>query len=256
MDLPVVQRRADRHSHHPRAARLQEKFMSKTWDYYGKHDPYYGVLTAPEFSAARLTPEARERFFASGIEKVDRALELAEAAFGPVRKGIALDYGCGAGRLSHRLTNHFSEVISVDISPDMLKLAGENLAGRNVAFENAEAMTNRPVDFILSMLVIQHIKPAVGVRMIEKLALRLQGTGIIDMPVRYTGGILRRVLRAANQLWKTLIPVGRPTIPMYVYDLPEVTAVLRAAGCEVKVSTFPAAPLEKANVIFRRLPKE
>jgi SAM-dependent methyltransferase len=226
--------------------------VSKTWKYYGTHDPYYGVLTAPEFSASRLTPEARDRFFASGVDKVDRALVLAEAAFGPVRKDIALDYGCGAGRLTRRLSDHFRGVIAVDISPGMLKLARENLDGRNVDFEDAQAMTNRPVDFIMSMLVIQHIPPKVGLQVIDRLARRLQGTGIVDIPVRHTTGKLRRSLRRAKQLLKTLVPVGKPTIPMYVYDSDEVIAVLRAAGCDVQISTFETALFEKANVIFRR----
>jgi SAM-dependent methyltransferase len=230
--------------------------MSKTWEYYGKHDPYYGVLSAPEFSAARLTPEARVKFFASGVDKVDRALALAEAAFGPVQKDTALDYGCGAGRLTHRLSDLFGEVVAVDISPGMLQLAGENLAGRNVAFEEAQAMTDRPVNFILSMLVMQHIPPKVGLQVLDKLARRLQGTGIIDMPVRHTGSKLRRVLRTAKQLLKTVVPIGRPTIPMHVYNSAEVTAVLRAAGCDVQVSTFETALFEKANVIFRRLPSQ
>jgi SAM-dependent methyltransferase len=235
--------------------RPQEQHVSKTWEYYGLHDPYYGVLSAPEFSAAHLTPEARARFFASGVDKVDRALMLAEEAFGPVGRGVALDYGCGAGRLTHRLNDHFKEVVAVDISPGMLKLAKENLAGRNVAFEEAQAMTDRPVDFIVSMLVMQHIPPKVGVQVIEKLARRLAGTGIIDMPVRYTGGVLRRTLRAAKQLLKAVVPIGRPTIPMHVYDSDAVLAVLRAAGCEVQISTFDAPLHTKANVIFRRLPR-
>jgi SAM-dependent methyltransferase len=228
--------------------------MSKTWEYYGKHDPYYGVLSAPEFSAARFTPEARARFFASGVDKVDRALELAEAAFGPVRKDIALDYGCGAGRLTRRLSDLFSEVIAVDISPDMLKLAAENLAGRKVFFEEAQTMTDRPVNFIVSMLVMQHIPAQVGLQVLDKLARRLQGTGIVDLPVRYTGGMGRRALRAIKQLVKKVVPIGRPTIPMHVYDPAEVLKVLRAAGCDVQISTFESPLHTKANVIFRRLP--
>jgi hypothetical protein len=113
-------------------------------------------------------------------------------------------------------------------------------------------MTDRPVTFILSMLVMQHIKPKVGLQVIDKLARRLHGTGIIDLPVRYTGGLLHRALRAGKQLLKTVVPVGRPTIPMYAYDSAEVLAVLRSAGCEVQISNFEASLFTKANVIFRR----
>ena len=238
--------------HSPAAQMKPESALSRTWEHYGAHDPYYGVLTAPEFTAAHMTDAALAEFFASGVRKVDQALALAEETFGPVRRNTALDYGSGAGRLTRRLSDLFGKVIAIDVSRSMMQVAARNLADRNVAFEHASEMTGEPVNFILSVLVFQHIHTPEGMKIIPALAKRLQGTGIIDIPIAYTGGITRRLLRLGKRMLDAVRPPARPTIPMYLYDLDKVTALLREAGCQVSVTRFDAPMFTKAWVIFHR----
>jgi SAM-dependent methyltransferase len=208
------------------------------------------VLTSPEFRSGRLDDAALERFFATGAKQVDQFVELVESTFGPIsRRGTALDFGCGVGRLSRRLVDLFEHVIAVDISPDMLAEAKKNLEDRSVTFELA-GTAGTPVDFILSKLVIQHIPPDAGKRSIAQLAARLNrgGTGVFDIPTRYTGSLFRHLLRLARRLW----PFGEPLIPMYTYDLKEVQQLLEAVGCEVRPYHLKTDRFEKAIVVFRK----
>src|SRR5262245_31012616 len=222
-----------------------------TWDYYGKHDPYYGVLSHEEFHGAALDSAAREKFFASGVGVVDGFLTAAEAAYGPVRRGVALDYGCGVGRLTRPLCERLQQVVGVDISSAMLEEARRNLADRpNVSYELATSQTNRPVDFVLSKIVFQHIPPREALRILQQLADRLAvgGVGILDLPVRYTAGALRRALSAV----RTMLPSRVPVIPLHIHDLDKVTAVLSRAGCDTHRQLAQTPLFEKAVVIFRR----
>jgi trans-aconitate methyltransferase len=99
---------------------------------------------------------------------VDGFLAAAEGAFGTIRKGVALDYGCGVGRLTRPLSERFQQVIGVDISSAMLEEARRNLADRpNVSYELASSQSNRPVDFVLSKIVFQHIPPRAALRTLE-----------------------------------------------------------------------------------------
>jgi SAM-dependent methyltransferase len=228
--------------------------MSKIWDYYGSRDPHYGVLSAPEFRAGRMTPEVLARFFESGVEKVDSALSWTEAAFGPVSRGVALDYGCGVGRLTKRLVDHFDLVVAADTSDGMLKITGDNLAGRNVKLEHASSMAEDPVNFILSMLVFQHIPPTEGEIVLRRLARRLNGSGAIDMPIRYRGGFVRSVLRVVRSGLQSVIRSAEPRIPMYVYNLERVRSVLAKEGCTVTVNEISTPLFDKAVVLFHRTP--
>jgi SAM-dependent methyltransferase len=222
-----------------------------TWDYYGKHDPYYGVLSEKEFRGGVLDASVRDKFFASGVGVVDGFIGAAETAFGSIVRGVALDYGCGVGRLTRPLSERFQQVIGVDISAAMLDEARRNLADRsNVSFELAGAQSSRPVDFVLSKIVFQHIPPREALRALTQLAGRLTpgGVGILDLPVRYTGGRLRRALSAV----RTKLPSREPIIPLHIHDLSQVTAALARAGCDTQQQLFQASLSEKAVVIFRR----
>ena len=222
-----------------------------TWDYYGKHDPYYGVLSHEEYRGGTLDMAAREKFFASGAAVVDSFIAAAEEAFGPLRRNVALDYGCGVGRLTRTLSERFQQVIGVDISSSMLDEARRNLADRpNVSYEHSDSQSRRPVDFVLSKIVFQHIPPREAIPILEHLAGRLTagGVGILDLPVRYTAGKLRRALSAV----RTMLPSREPVIPLHIHDLRRIARALERAGCDMRQHLSQTPLFEKAVVIFRR----
>ena len=107
----------------------------KAWEQWGQQDPYYEVMTLDRFRGGGN----RAEFFHTGREDVNLALSRYERVFGSLRGGRALDYGCGVGRLTLALADHFPEVVGLDISDSMLREAGKNAAGRaGVKFAKAD----------------------------------------------------------------------------------------------------------------------
>jgi SAM-dependent methyltransferase len=79
------------------------------------------------------------------------------------RREAALDFGCGAGRLTGALRGHFDAVTGVDVSEPMLARAQDLLAGqpgcRLVHNERADlaVFPDDSFDLVYSGLVLQHM---------------------------------------------------------------------------------------------------
>jgi SAM-dependent methyltransferase len=224
--------------------------MSRTWDYYGARDPYFGVLSSPEYHG-KLDPASAEKFFATGVTVVNRFAEVAESAFGPVPRGAALDYGCGVGRLSRHLATRFERVTGVDISHEMLREARRNIGDApGVELVHAsELQAGARFDFLMSSIVFQHIEPAAGLEILRRISrmLKVGGVGVIDIPVSYKGSVARRVLRKL----RAAVDFGKPIIPMYWYSETKVSAVLE--GFDVRIDHFDSSLFTYAMVAFRRI---
>src|SRR5512140_2314417 len=93
------------------------------WRKLGETNPYWGVITHPDFLQENLTPEAVDRFYESGRHYIDQvAADLAKLTGAPP-SGRALDFGCGVGRLAEAMTAYAQRVTGLDISPGMLEVA-------------------------------------------------------------------------------------------------------------------------------------
>jgi SAM-dependent methyltransferase len=97
-------------------------------------------------------------FFASGAEDVAGIL----AFVGPVRRGHALDLGCGPGRLLPALGAEFERVDGVDIAPEMLEVAGstslpENVRLSVVSGSDLANIEEGAIDLVIALLVFQHV---------------------------------------------------------------------------------------------------
>src|SRR3954470_15843781 len=99
----------------------------KQWEQWGKKNPYFGVLGVE--SSSLTEKEAFERFFESGRQHISEVLSLLQASGATFNnESCALDFGCGVGRLLLPLSEKFSHVSGIDISPAMLELARKNLS--------------------------------------------------------------------------------------------------------------------------------
>jgi len=219
------------------------------WERFAKTDPYFAVLTAPEFHGQR-SGEARKRFFESGEDHIDTILSIVrdrlDPSFAPSR---ALDFGCGVGRLLIPLSRRCKEVTGVDVSPSMLAEARRNCdaagAGnvRLVAGDDILSAVNGQFDFVHSYIVLQHIPVERGERLVERLAATLAPGGVGMFHVPYSSG--RASLPSRMIYWarvnvpgaKAAVnlvrrrPVGTPVMQMNAYSITRLLDLLWDAGC-------------------------
>ena len=135
--------------------------VRRTWQQLGSDDPLWAVLSSPEKRGGRWNVDD---FFASGRDEIDNQMNIVLPPLGlPRQRRLAIDFGCGAGRLTRALGRHFAAVIGLDVSTSMVRTArGLNADISNIAFrENTGArldlIADRSVDFLSCCIVLQHI---------------------------------------------------------------------------------------------------
>jgi cyclopropane fatty-acyl-phospholipid synthase-like methyltransferase len=247
---------------------------TRQWERYGALDPYYGVLSEPDFHHARLDASARERFFESGRRHVAESLAAIDSLVGAdFECRAALDYGCGVGRLTLPLAEHYEQVYGVDVSPSMLREAERNAARMgllNVEWVPTERLgeLSGAYDFVQSYLVFQHIPVREGERIFAALVcgLRPGGVGSIHVALRpshpATGAFhwtMKTIPFAYN-----LVNVARrrdwsyPHMQMNHYSLNRLGRLLARAGVTEWRTRFLAGlgrmSHDSAVIVFRKEP--
>lgn len=215
------------------------------WRLWGERDPYYGVLTDPRFRRDSIAAH-RETFFADGKAFVDHWLAEFERCFGPLPRGRALDFGCGVGRLTIPLSDHFESVVGLDISEGMLEEARRNSAGRNIAYlpsDDTLSQVEGAFDFVNSVIVLQHIPVARGMAILARLLARVRSGGAccVQVSTRRNHGWwdelryrIRHAVPGGQPLMNLLErrSVDAPVMQMNEYALDDVLALLRSHGFE------------------------
>ena len=160
----------------------------RSWESHGRHEAYYGVLSADRFRNKNLSDAVIADFMASGEGHIDDILAFAEKSFGPVDKNRALDFGCGVGRLLLPLARRFGHATGLDISDSMLAETRRN-AGRagisniTLAHTPENLTASDSYDFIHSVIVLQHIPTVRGENLIAALLERLAPGGVAALHV-------------------------------------------------------------------------
>ena len=200
------------------------------WQQIGREDPFWGVLTAPEFRKNALTAEKLEVFYSSGVGHVEwLASEVAQHFQHPLKASQALDFGCGVGRLTQAMTRFADKVIGVDISPDMLAKAREH-TDASIRFQSG--LTDERFDWLHSFIVFQHIPPARGMTILKDLLARLLPGGLVTLhfTIGRSAHQRGRTLLARSLQWieERLRPKNR--ISMFDYDLGRLTNMFYSSG--------------------------
>ena len=163
------------------------KHVQKTYEDYGKLDPLYAVLSCKHGKDKKWDSD---KFFATGREEINEALHYLDDLGLEVTRDRALDFGCGAGRLTQALASEFKEAVGVDISYSMVDCARSyNQQGERCSFvvntsDDLALFNNSSFDFIYTNVTLQHIPPEVTTRYIAEFfrILRPGGVALFQVP--------------------------------------------------------------------------
>lgn len=215
----------------------------REWEKWGKNDPYFAVLTGPQYRSGNLTPERKREFFQLGEERFKGILEAClriEPGFQPRR---ALEFGCGVGRLLLPMARICEQAVGVDISDSMLMQAAINCAEqgvRNITLlrsDDSLSLVHGQFDLIISYLVLQHIPVKRGQAIFSRLLEFVEEGGIAAIDVTYARTGYCRVydaeaLRPLKRALRTMLPFlfRDPEMQMNRYPIEDLLGRARSSG--------------------------
>lgn len=158
------------------------KDLQKNWNEFGKTDPLWAILTAPD---KKYNKWDTDDFFKNGEEEIDALMRYLHSIYNNFSRKKALDFGCGVGRLTQALANRFDEVYGIDIAQSMIKLAnGYNKYGEKCHYilnesNDLKLFDDNSFDLIYSNIVLQHMKPDYSKNYIKEFIRVLAPKGVI-----------------------------------------------------------------------------
>jgi SAM-dependent methyltransferase len=218
--------------------------LRRDWEELASVDPLWAVNSQPD---KKYRKWSLEDFLATGLPDVQQLMKDASRLQRPRTFGSALDFGCGAGRLSGYLAAHFDRVEGIDISEQMVEIARRAHRGvGNVKFSvnsypDLRVFTDESFDMICAIVVLQHLPtPAAIERYLIEFIRVSKRNGLIAFQ-------LPEVLRRGRQLLARRIPyralrrtgltpeflytrMGLHPMQMTAIEPPRVTKCIRDAG--------------------------
>jgi trans-aconitate methyltransferase len=175
------------------------KELQRNWEGLAQADPLWAICTDPAKRNSRWTSE---QFFATGRKEINAVFGYAAKLGISIDRTLpALDFGCGAGRLTRALAAYFPECYGVDISPTMISLAHQlNRDHPRCHFllnidAQFRSLQDHHFGFIYTSLVLQHVAKPHSHQYVAGLVrvLKPGGTLIFQVPERLRASSLTRV---------------------------------------------------------------
>jgi SAM-dependent methyltransferase len=195
--------------HYP-AGRVDLTAHRRDWEELSRIDPLWAVLSDPSKRFGNWEPE---EFFASGERDIEAFLTVCARHGLPRRHGAALDFGCGAGRLTRALSTRFGSCVGVDIAEPMVELAQEfngDRPGCMFAVNDSDDLArfqDASFDFVVSHITLQHVpgrERILGYIREFVRVLRPGGAVVFQLPssipIRYRAQLGRRIYGGLRSL--------------------------------------------------------
>lgn len=214
------------------------------WDDLSAVDPYWAILSD---RTRRFGGWDRDAFLQSGRDEIDALLGEGMRFDLPVAHDEALDFGCGAGRLTQAIARDFQRCLGLDVSERMIGEArglAREVENCDFAVHDAPDLASLQTarfDLVVSRLVLQHIpESAFKERYIAEFMRVLRPGGLFALqlpshiPARHRVqlrprlyGLLRRAGLSRTRLYEQLHlhPIRMSALPAS-----RVLAVIDAAG--------------------------
>lgn len=219
----------------------------RDWQDLAEMDPMWAVLSSPGKQHGGWD---NEEFLSSGRTEIVGVIARADALGLPRRRGAALDFGCGAGRLTRPLAECFESYVGVDISEEMLSNARRvNADVCNATYVHNTGTTlpciaDRSIDLVYSRIVLQHVSRLDAIRSyLFEFARVLADDGLLcvqlpsAIPPRHrlqirprVYGVLRRLRVPSEVLYENL---RLQPMRMRFLPVPKVVGALEGSGLEV-----------------------
>ena len=200
-----------------------------------------------------------------------RGREELEGFFGRLgadpRGGLCVELGCGFGRMTEALAEHFDRVLGLDVSPAMVDGARAAVTATNVEFrvvsgERLEGVADASADALVCYLVLQHVpRKRIALSLLREIGrvLAPQGEAFLQLPVLVAGAKPRawRVLRGAvlpltGRLSRR--PTGKAAYRGFRLTEPELARGLEEAGLRViSCDESPNSPYRFSREVFLRV---
>jgi SAM-dependent methyltransferase len=255
--------------------------LRSDWDELARQDAFHAILSDP----ARVDGGwDQDEFYAHGRAAVARLYEILDENDVKLGDSRALDFGCGAGRLSFALAERFAAVTGVDVSEGMLARARSVGIPSNceLVLQTDSALPGidrGAYDLVISLLVLQHMRPRVARAYLRTLPDLLAPGGVlfVQIPHGYSRTTDRDARSAGRAMARRLLPQSAidlrrwlalrrsaarrrranvPTFELHRIRISTVRRILGRAGLDAVVLTRDdpgtAAPLSSAWYVAQR----
>jgi 2-polyprenyl-3-methyl-5-hydroxy-6-metoxy-1,4-benzoquinol methylase len=221
--------------------RVELDRLSSHWNSLADEDAMWAVLSHREKKGGKWK---RDEFLASGVTEISNALGHLRTLNIDVARGSALDFGCGVGRLSEALADHFDHVTGIDIAPKMIEEAlrysthTDKCSYVHNTHPDLRIFPSGSFDFVYSNIVLQHMHPKYSSEYIREFVRVLVkgGIALFQIPAH--------PLHTSRGLLMQLLPVSllRSYRKFDIYCLParSVSALVTAAGGRI-LATEPSS---------------
>jgi SAM-dependent methyltransferase len=226
-----------------------------SWDRLGRDNAFGAILTKD----GKIADWNAAEFWATGRDDVERFMTELSRLVPDAPRTRALDFGCGVGRITAALAEHYSDVVGVDVAESMIARARSLVTDPRCVFvlnraPHLRQFKNASFAAVYCRLVLQHIEPSLIRRYIPDLVRILAPRGVLmfqlpePMPVLHVDelGEFQRAPVVGSR-WKQSLPrpvvsawrwikfqfVPKPPPPLmgrFGLQREEVLALVRTAG--------------------------